>query len=1202
MSIWKSPVFYFGVVLLLVVITAVLAPFVVDWDRYKPDLEAYGQKLTGRAVEIDGGVAVRLFPWPRLEANNISIANDPAFGDAPLLAADKIVVKLSLAGLFNGTLDVESVAVEKPHLNLIRNADGRMSWTLTPDQSVRNGTLLARVKLDQISVSNGSAWIEDGTRKFSTNLSKLNLNLAARAIEGPWRMRGSGQWGEVPVALGFNSLAYAPDLPFKFGVQVSPTDTLLPAISFDSAWDAQELKGKLRLEPQVLDGAKGSAEGGLRPLSLETQVEASDTRISFDKIKIAPADRKDSGTLIEGYALLEMATTTTAKVLLKSPRVNLDTLVGAESLAQWRDGGLLAVVNSLFKLMPEKLVAEISLDVNVLTSGGQSLNDVRFRGIAERQAIRIREASANMPGRSRAKFDGVLFPASGTAELAGALGFESNDFRAFMAWLSPGQKLLFDENWKGSRGRIKLQTDLTWSGRRLGLQNLDYELDGLSGKAEIALRLGDLPAIDLRLNAKALDIDNFLPQGFSIAEQGNALNFGRLLAVFMDNEDAWEKRLTLAADQLTLNGIVAQDVALDFVSSLSGFEIKTFDIGAVGGARVKAEGLVLTSGEGPAGDIAGSVTAEDVTGLLRLAGIARPGATQPWLTALGATDATFELSVKPEEKGPRLSLKSQGSSGALSFQVDGSLLGVEDLQSALIVASGTVRSVEASQLAKVFGFVPVAAQPGPGKFVFKTSGSPAQGYTLSTTAELFGATLGFDGAFDPLQAYGKPKGQFKISAAEASGWLRAIGLPLDTENVGMLEATAALDHEAGNVVLRGLVGKLGSTAFEVDATMDQQGRINIDAATDVLHFNDVMAWSFLPWSGGAADLTASFADPAASPWRGEIFIRPRTLASEFFDSTGEVVVGLGLEANKKTLSLREPGPDGLLLDMTLSPKGASFEAAGKGRIKLDLAKLMRQADGAVFATGALLLQADFNAVGRSPTAALTAMTAKGNYWITDAILRQLTLKGYASGLAQADTPQQLTDVLNRLEVEPGTGLAEATGNLEIAAGELQLAPLLHAEDGTKLDVATVFDLASAQLASVVTVRADNATELPPVTVTLSGTPGVLKKRSGTSALAAKLGYILLAKEMAGLEALQRQQQAILADEETQRKSDVERFEAFQAQRAELRTRMRELKVLGAERLRVSRLHDARLNEALTQGDAINAAELAARLRQLQILR
>ena len=96
MKVWKSPVFYFGIVLVLAVFSAMLAPFVVDWGKYRAGLEAYGEKLTGRKVEIAGPIGVRLFPWPRLTAHEVRIANPPGSAGTWFATADQIVVRMNL--------------------------------------------------------------------------------------------------------------------------------------------------------------------------------------------------------------------------------------------------------------------------------------------------------------------------------------------------------------------------------------------------------------------------------------------------------------------------------------------------------------------------------------------------------------------------------------------------------------------------------------------------------------------------------------------------------------------------------------------------------------------------------------------------------------------------------------------------------------------------------------------------------------------------------------------------------------------------------------------------------------------------------------------------------------------------------------------------------------------------------------------------
>ena len=99
MRVWKSPVFYFGVVLVLLVASALLAPFVVDWNGYRADLQAFGEKLTGRKVEVAGPVSVRLFPWPKLTAGDVRVANPEGSEEQWFATADQITISMTLGAL-----------------------------------------------------------------------------------------------------------------------------------------------------------------------------------------------------------------------------------------------------------------------------------------------------------------------------------------------------------------------------------------------------------------------------------------------------------------------------------------------------------------------------------------------------------------------------------------------------------------------------------------------------------------------------------------------------------------------------------------------------------------------------------------------------------------------------------------------------------------------------------------------------------------------------------------------------------------------------------------------------------------------------------------------------------------------------------------------------------------------------------------------
>ena len=263
MSLWKSPILYIGALIVLLVGGALAAPFIIDWNGYRDKLEAYGQALSGRAVAIDGPIAVRLFPWPRLEASDVSLANPKGFESLPMLQAGKVTVHLALSGLVSGQIRVEQIDLDRPVLNLALNAKGEGNWHITPEKALMETGLLNNVQLDEIHVSNGALKLRDERHGFARDLSKINGVVSAAAIEGPWRMKGTGFAGDLPLDISYSSPAVKKGQPFQFAFKLAPQDGALPALSFEGQGEGGKYTGKLALEPVVTSDGRTSLAGAL---------------------------------------------------------------------------------------------------------------------------------------------------------------------------------------------------------------------------------------------------------------------------------------------------------------------------------------------------------------------------------------------------------------------------------------------------------------------------------------------------------------------------------------------------------------------------------------------------------------------------------------------------------------------------------------------------------------------------------------------------------------------------------------------------------------------------------------------------------------------------------------------------------------------------------------------------------------------------
>ena len=127
-------------------------------------------------------------------------------------------------------------------------------------------------------------------------------------------------------------------------------------------------------------------------------------------------------------------------------------------------------------------------------------------------------------------------------------------------------------------------------------------------------------------DADRLDIDRYAPDGFTmVSEEANPVLAG--IDIVARSMGLGDFHFTANAGRLKLNGVEAEDVAIDMGANENGIEFRTVDVGNVAGARLDMTGLLQFPKQAVAGSINAKVTASDPQGLFRLLGLAGRGDT-----------------------------------------------------------------------------------------------------------------------------------------------------------------------------------------------------------------------------------------------------------------------------------------------------------------------------------------------------------------------------------------------------------------------------------------------------------------------------------------------------------------------------------------------------------------------------------------------
>jgi hypothetical protein len=111
----------------LLVAVQVAVSLLVHTRRVRAYLTTQLERAFGRPVEVKS-FDVRLLPAPRLDAEQVTVGEDPAFGNEYFLRADNLSAALRWTGLLRGHFEFGTLSLGHPSLILVRNNQGR--WNL----------------------------------------------------------------------------------------------------------------------------------------------------------------------------------------------------------------------------------------------------------------------------------------------------------------------------------------------------------------------------------------------------------------------------------------------------------------------------------------------------------------------------------------------------------------------------------------------------------------------------------------------------------------------------------------------------------------------------------------------------------------------------------------------------------------------------------------------------------------------------------------------------------------------------------------------------------------------------------------------------------------------------------------------------------------------------------------------------------------
>jgi AsmA protein len=117
-----------GIVVGVLIVIVLVAPFLIPVNQFRPTIEEKASAALGRKVEL-GNLSLSLISGS-IGADNLSIADDPKFGQTPFLTAKSLKVGVEIMPLiFSKALNVTDIVVDGPQVLLIRGAGSQWNYS-----------------------------------------------------------------------------------------------------------------------------------------------------------------------------------------------------------------------------------------------------------------------------------------------------------------------------------------------------------------------------------------------------------------------------------------------------------------------------------------------------------------------------------------------------------------------------------------------------------------------------------------------------------------------------------------------------------------------------------------------------------------------------------------------------------------------------------------------------------------------------------------------------------------------------------------------------------------------------------------------------------------------------------------------------------------------------------------------------------------
>ena len=499
-----------AIAFILALIAALIGPFFIDWNKFRPQFEAEASKIIGAPVRVGGGLDARLLPTPSLRLRSVVVGGPNDLGK---VRADKLDVEFSLGDLMRGEWRANELTINGIALDLGLDREGRIDWPAS------NGTFdFASLAIDRLNLT-GRIALHDAASRATLELSDITFSGDVRSLAGSVRGGGNFTIDGTRYPYRVSSGQGGDGSGNRVHLSIDPGDRPLAA----------DLEGVLTFQSRVprFDGiatlasppAKKGSEASTTPWKITAKVKANYSAAQLDQIELSYGI-EDRALKLIGTGDARFGASPLLHAALSARQLDADKFMARDddknAVAPAR---VLPAFRAALAALPRlPMASQIDFGAEQVMLGGRPLQNLSGGLHGDAALWAIDRLDLRAPGSTRVAFNAARAPVGASGNFSGVLDINSSDPDVLVAWLQ-GRGDVAYRNQKP----LRLHGDVSVAADRFTIDALKAEING--GTVEGRVTLANLPSnvgsrLEAALKAEHLDLDG--ASGFALAAGGVA--------------------------------------------------------------------------------------------------------------------------------------------------------------------------------------------------------------------------------------------------------------------------------------------------------------------------------------------------------------------------------------------------------------------------------------------------------------------------------------------------------------------------------------------------------------------------------------------------------------------------------------------------------------------------------------------------------